>query len=53
MKKRGLTVIEPTPEELEEWRVETAKAYPEIRGLMLDEGFFDKVQSVLKAYRKE
>lgn len=53
MKKRGLTVIEPTPEELEEWRVETAKAYPEIRGLMVDEAVFEKVQALLKAYRKE
>jgi TRAP-type C4-dicarboxylate transport system substrate-binding protein len=52
MKKRGLTVIEPTPAELEDWRKETEKAYPDIKKLLVDEAMFDKVQSLLEGYRK-
>ena len=53
MKKRGLTVIEPTADELEEWRKETEKAYPDIKGMLVDEKMFDKVQSLLDNYRKK
>ncbi len=53
MKKRGLTVIEPTQEELEDWRKETQKAYPDIKGLLVDESMFDKVQTLLEEYRKQ
>ena len=52
MQKRGLTVIEPTPEELEDWRKETQKAYSDIKGLLVDETMFDKVQSLLEDYRQ-
>ncbi|MDG1893105.1 MAG: TRAP transporter substrate-binding protein DctP [Verrucomicrobiota bacterium] len=52
MEKRGLTVIEPTVEELEEWRRETEKAYPDIQKLMVDMATFEKVQRLLEAYRK-
>ena len=52
MKKRGLTVIEPTPAELEDWRKETEKAYPDIKKLLVDEAMFDKVQSLLGDFRK-
>jgi len=52
MQKRGLTVIEPTEAELDEWRVETEKAYPEIKDIMVDPAIFDRVQALLKAYRE-
>lgn len=51
MKKRGLTVIEPTPAELEDWRKETEKAYPDIKKVLVDESMFDRVQSLLKDFR--
>lgn len=53
MKNRGLKVIEPTPAELEEWRKETEKAYPDIKKLLVDESMFDKVKSLLDNYRKQ
>ena len=51
MQKRGLKVIEPSPSQLDEWHLETAKAYPEIRE-MVDPSVFDRVDAILKAYRK-
>ena len=40
MQKRGLKVIEPSSSQLDEWHLETAKAYPEIRE-MVDPSVFD------------
>ena len=51
MQKRGLKVIEPSSSQLDEWHLETAKAYPEIRE-MVDPSVFDRVDAILKAYRK-
>lgn len=51
MKKRGLVVNRPTPEQLREWSELADKLYPRIRGTMVPAETFDEVFSLLKAYR--
>ena len=51
MKKRGLVVNRPTPEQLREWQDLADKLYPRIRGTMVPAETFDEVFSHLKAYR--
>ena len=51
MKKRGLVVNRPTPEQLREWQELADKLYPRIRGTMVPAETFDEVFSHLKAYR--
>ncbi len=51
MKKRGLVVNRPNPEQLREWQDLADKLYPRIRGTMVPAETFDEVFSHLKAYR--
>ena len=51
MKKRGLTVNRPTPEQMREWNEFAEKLYPRIRGTMVPTETFDEVLSHLKDFR--
>jgi TRAP-type transport system periplasmic protein len=51
MKKRGLVVSHPTPEQMREWNELAEKLYPRIRGTMVPAETFDEVLMHLKAYR--
>jgi TRAP-type transport system periplasmic protein len=51
MKKRGLIVHRPTPEQMREWDALAASLYPRIRGSMVPADTFDEVVAHLKAYR--
>jgi len=51
MKKRGLVVNRPNPEQLREWQAFAAALYPRIRGTMVPADTFDEVFAHLKAYR--
>jgi TRAP-type C4-dicarboxylate transport system substrate-binding protein len=51
MKKRGLTVNRPTPEQMREWTELADKLYPRIRGSMVPADTFDEVFAHLKAFR--
>jgi len=51
MKKRGLTVNRPSPEQMREWDDLASKLYPRIRGTMVPADTFDEVMAHLKAYR--
>lgn len=51
MKKRGLTVHQPSPEQMKEWNDLAARLYPKIRGKMVPADTFDEVFALLKAYR--
>lgn len=51
MKKRGLQVHRPTPEQMKEWNELADKLYPRIRGRMVPAETFDEVFALLKAYR--
>jgi TRAP-type C4-dicarboxylate transport system substrate-binding protein len=51
MKKRGLTVHRPNPEQMREWNELAERLYPRIRGSMVPAETFDEVFAHLKAYR--
>lgn len=51
MKKRGLKVTRPTPEQAKEWQRLADNLYPKIRGKMVPAETFDEVMALLKAYR--
>ena len=51
MKKRGLVVNHPSPEQMREWDELANKLYPRIRGTMVPAETFDEVFMYLKAYR--
>ena len=51
MKKRGLTVNRPNPEQLREWNELADKLYPRIRGTLVPAETFDEVMRHLKTYR--
>jgi TRAP-type C4-dicarboxylate transport system substrate-binding protein len=51
MKKRGLVVNRPTPEQMREWGELADKLYPRIRGTMVPAETFDEVFALLRAYR--
>jgi TRAP-type C4-dicarboxylate transport system substrate-binding protein len=51
MKKRGLIVNKPNPEQLREWTELADKLYPRIRGTLVPAETFDEVFRHLKAYR--
>lgn len=51
MKKRGLIVNRPTPEQMREWDELAIKLYPRIRGTMVPTEIFDEVMLHLKNYR--
>jgi len=51
MKKRGLVVHRPNPEQMKEWNELADKLYPRIRGTMVPAATFDEVFSHLKDFR--
>lgn len=51
MKKRGLVVNRPNPEQMREWNELAEKLYPRIRGAMVPAETFDEVFAHLKAFR--
>lgn len=51
MKKRGLTVNKPNPEQMKEWNALAENLYPRIRGKLVPAETFDEVQGHLKAFR--
>jgi len=51
MKKRGLKVTRPTPEQMQEWNALADKLYPRIRGTMVPADTFDEVMMHLKMFR--
>ncbi len=51
MQKRGLKVHEPTPDQIQLWRKEAEKTYPEIRGRLIPAEVFDEVQQYVREYR--
>ena len=51
MKKRGLVVNRPTPEQMRAWTELAERLYPRIRGTMVPADTFDEVFAHLKAYR--
>lgn len=51
MKKRGLVVHTPSPEEAKEWQALADRLYPKIRGTMVPAATFDEVFAHLKAFR--
>lgn len=51
MKKRGLSVHKPTPEQMQEWDRLAEQLYPRIRGSMVPAATFDEVFAHLRAFR--
>jgi TRAP-type C4-dicarboxylate transport system substrate-binding protein len=51
MRKRGLQVHSPSPEQEAEWRQFAESVYPRIRGGMVPADMFDAVQAALADYR--
>ena len=51
MRKRGLQVHSPSPEQEAEWRQLAESVYPRIRGGMVPADMFDAVQAALADYR--
>lgn len=51
MKKRGLIVNTPNPEQMQEWNDLAERLYPRIRGKLVPADTFDEVVGHLKAYR--
>jgi len=53
MKKRGLQVNKPNPEQMKEWTALSESLYPRIRGKMVPADTFDEVFTHLKAFRTQ
>jgi TRAP-type C4-dicarboxylate transport system substrate-binding protein len=53
MRKRGLTVVTPTPAQIEEWKELVFEAYPKIRGKYVEAEDFDRLAEVMKKIRGE
>jgi TRAP-type C4-dicarboxylate transport system substrate-binding protein len=51
MKKRGLTVNRPNPEQMKEWSALADGLYPRIRGKLVPAEQFDEVVGHLKTFR--
>ena len=51
MRKRGLVVNKPNPDQLREWQELADKLYPRIRGTLVPAETFDEVFQHVKAYR--
>jgi TRAP-type C4-dicarboxylate transport system substrate-binding protein len=51
MQKRGLTVVQPTAAELQQWRTLSTQLYPMIRGSLVPADMFDEVVRLLGEYR--
>jgi len=52
MRKRGLQVHKPTPDQMREWDQLAERLYPRIRGTMVPAATFDEVFGHLQAFRK-
>ena len=52
MQKRGLNVIEPTPEDVADWEKFAEQLYPKLRGKVVDEELFDLIKNSVADYRK-
>lgn len=53
MVDRGLKVTEPDAAAIAEWKKTAELAYPEIRGKVVPEAYFDEVVSLVKEYRAQ
>jgi TRAP-type C4-dicarboxylate transport system substrate-binding protein len=53
MKKRGLTVVTPTPAQRAEWQKLTESIYPQIRGKLIPAEAFDEAMRYRDEYRKQ
>jgi TRAP-type transport system periplasmic protein len=53
MSERGLKVVEPDAALVAEWRKTAELAYPEIRGKVVPEAYFDEVVKLAKEYREQ
>lgn len=51
MKKRGLAVNKPNPEQMKEWQALADSLYPKIRGRLVPAETFDEVMLHLKTFR--
>ena len=51
MRKRGLVVNKPNPDQLREWQELADKLYPRVRGNLVPAETFDEVLQHVKAYR--
>ncbi len=51
MKKRGLNVITPTKEDIEDWEKFAGKIYPEVRGKIMPADTFDQLKGFVAEYR--
>jgi hypothetical protein len=51
MRKRGLVVNKPNPDQWREWQELADKLYPRIRGNLVPAETFDEVLQHVKAYR--
>lgn len=51
MRKRGLTVIEMTPQAQTEWRALSERLYPKVRGGLVPADIFDQVMHYVGEYR--
>jgi hypothetical protein len=52
MKKRGLNVVNATPEIEAAWRQKCEESYPKIRGSIVPAERFDEVRKLLDEYRR-
>jgi TRAP-type C4-dicarboxylate transport system substrate-binding protein len=52
MKKRGLTVIKPDRQQLQQWQNAMEAAYPQLRGTVIPAALFDRAMSALKEETK-
>jgi TRAP-type transport system periplasmic protein len=53
MTKRGLQVAEPDAALVESWRKTAELAYPDIRGQVVPEKYFDEIQRLAKEFRSK
>jgi TRAP-type C4-dicarboxylate transport system substrate-binding protein len=52
MKKRGLKVIKPDQQQLQEWKSAMEATYPKLRGTVIPASLFDQAMRVLKEENK-
>jgi len=53
MRERGLTVVIPSPDEIQEWNAVAYDAYPKIRGKYVSAEDFDELQQIAEQFRSE
>jgi TRAP-type C4-dicarboxylate transport system substrate-binding protein len=52
MKKRGLTVVTPSADQLQEWHELALEAYPKIRGKFVPAEDFDRISEIMEEIRR-